>query len=203
MVKLELKLIKIFIVLILLITSLQSLTKADDISEFEIEGISIGDSLLNHFSDIEIKNFQNYDDLPSDMSFRIIEIFSNEMKMDLYDSVQIYYKPNDKTFKIHGVNGGLFCDTKNNCINQYDQIKKDISKLFGDSLISDNFNGKHMDDDTGQSVYEYIVYYHPNGEIAVGYTDWAKHMNYNDNVSIDISTQEVSNWVKNNYGLDG
>ena len=192
-----LRIILIFIIFL----NLQSWTKADDISDFEIEGISIGDSLLNYFNVNDIKNFQNYDDLPSDMSFRIIEIFSNEMEMDLYDSVQIYYKPNDKTFKIHGVNGGLFCDTKNKCINQYDQIKKDISKLFGDSLKNDNFNGKHMDDDTGKSIYEYIVYYHPNGEIAVGYTDWAKHMNYNDNVSIDITTQEVSNWVKNNYGL--
>ena len=194
---------RIIIIIITFFINLQSLTKADDIRDFEIEGLSIGDSLLNHFSVIEIKNFQNYDDLPSDMSFRIIEIFSNEMKMDLYDSVQIYYKPNDKTFKIHGVNGGLFCDTKKKCINQYDQIKKDISKLFGDSLKSDNFNGKHMDDDTGKSVFEYVVYYHANGEIAVGYTDWAKHMNYNDNVSIDITTQEVSNWVKNNYGLGG
>ena len=192
-----LRIILIFIIFL----NLQSWTKADDISDFEIEGISIGDSLLNYFNVNEIKNFQNYDDLPSDMSFRIIEIFSNEMKMDLYDSVQIYYKPNDKTFKIHGVNGGLFCDTKKKCINQYDQIKKDISKLFGDSLKSDNFNGKHTDDDTGKSIFEYVVYYHPNGEIAVGYTDWAKHMNYNDNVSIDITTQEVSNWVKNNYGL--
>mgnify|MGYP001190820145 CR=1 FL=1 len=192
---------RIIIIIITLFINLQSLTKADDISDFEIEGLSIGDSLLNHFSVMEIKNFQNYDDLPSDMSFRIIEIFANEMKMELYDSVQIYYKPNDKTFKIQGVNGGLFCDTKNMCINKYDEIKKDISKLFGDTLKSDNFNGKHMDDDTGKSIYEYIVYYHPNGEIAVGYTDWAKHMNYNDNVSIDITTQEVSNWVKNNYGL--
>lgn len=194
---------KVLITLFLIIFSFQSLTRADDISDYEIEGLSIGDSLLNHFNVNEIKNFQNYDDLPSDMSFRIIEIFSNEMKMDLYDSVQIYYKPNDKTFKIHGVNGGLFCDNKKKCISQYDQIKKDISKLFGDSLKSDNFNGKHQDDDTGKSVFEYVVYYHPNGEIAVGYTDWAKHMNYNDNVSIDITTQEVSNWVKNNYGLGG
>ena len=181
--------------------NLQSWAKADDISDYEIEGLSIGDSLLNHFSVNEIKNFENYDDLPSDMSFRIIEIFSNEMKMDLYDTVQIYYKPNDKAFKIHGVNGGLFCDTKKKCINQYNKIKSDISKLFEDNLKKDDFNGKHIDDDTGQSVYEYIVYYHPKGEIAVGYTDWAKHMNYNDNVSIDITTQEVSNWVKNNYGL--
>ena len=194
---------RIFLTVLIFILNIQSWTQADDIKEFEIEGLSIGDSLLNHFSIIEIKNFQNYDDLPSDMSFRIIEIFSNEMKMDLYDSVQIYYKPKDTTFTIHGVNGGLFCDTKSKCVKQYDEIKKDISKLFKDSLKTDNFNGKHMDDDTGQSVYEYIVYYHPNGEIAVGYTDWAKHMNYNDNVSIDITTQEVSNWVKNNYGLGG
>ena len=192
-----------FLKVLILILNLQALSKADDIREFEIEGMSIGDSLLNHFSIHEIKNFQNYDDLPSDMSFRIIEIFSNEMKMELYDSVQIYYKPNDKSFKIHGVNGGLFCNTKENCINQYDEIKSDVSKLFGNSLTSNNFSGKHMDDDTGQSTYSYIVYYHSNGEIAVGYTDWAKHMNYNDNVSIDITTKEVSNWVKNNYGLGG
>ena len=105
---------RIFLSILILILSFQSLTKADDINDFEIEGLSIGDSLLNHFNVNEIKNFQNYDDLPSDMSFRIIEIFSNEMKMELYDSVQIYYMPNDKSFKIHGVNGGLFCDTKKN-----------------------------------------------------------------------------------------
>ena len=203
MVKFKLKLIKTFVVLIFIISSLQSLTKADDIKDFEIEGLSIGDSLLNHFNINEIKNFQNYDDLPSDMSFRIIEIFSNEMKMELYDSVQIYYMPDDESFKIHGVNGGLFCDTKKKCINQYNKIKDDISILFGDSLKSENFSGKHMDDSTGQSIYKYVVYYHSQGEIAVGYTDWANDMNYNDNVSIDITTQEVSNWVKNNYGIGG
>ena len=190
------------LILILVLTlSFQSWIKADDINDFEIEGLSIGDSLLNYFTVNEIKNFENYDDLPSDMTFRIIEIFSYEMKMELYDSVQIYFKPNDKKFIIQGVNAGLFCDTKKNCINQYDNIKRDISNLFGNSLKSENFTGKHMDDDTGQSIYDYLVYYHSNGEIAVGYTDWANHMNYRDNVSIDITTQEVSDWVRNNYGL--
>lgn len=192
---------KRLLIILILTLNFESWTKADDIGDFEIEGLSIGDSLLNYFTINEIKNFKNYDDLPSDMTFRIIEIFSNEMKMKLYDSLQIYLKPNDKTFAIHGVNGGLFCDTKKNCINQYDNIKRDISNLFGDSLKSENFTGKHMDDDTGQSIYKYLVYYHSNGEIAVGYTDWSNHMNYNDNVSIDITTLEVSDWVRNNYGV--
>ncbi len=46
------------LLLILILTfSFQSWTKADDISDFEIEGITIGDSLLDHFSKNEIKNF--------------------------------------------------------------------------------------------------------------------------------------------------
>ena len=45
---------RVFIILLVLIFSLQSLTKADDISDFEIEGMSIGDSLLDFFSEDEI-----------------------------------------------------------------------------------------------------------------------------------------------------
>ena len=193
--------LRIFLTIFIIFFGIQSLTKADDIGEYEIEGMSIGDSLLNHFNLNEIQNFENYDDLPSDMSFRIIEIFSNEMKMELYDSVQIYYMPDDKTLKIHGVNGGLYCETKKNCINQYNKVKSDIRKLLGESYKSESFSGNHMDDDTGQSKFKYIEYFLPNGEIVVSYTDWAKHMNYKDNVSIEITTQEVSNWIRNNFGL--
>ena len=43
------------LLLILILTfGFQSLTKADDISDFEIEGISIGDSLLDLFTKKEI-----------------------------------------------------------------------------------------------------------------------------------------------------
>ena len=39
---------RVFIVALVLIFSLQSWTKADDISDFEIEGMSVGDSLLDY-----------------------------------------------------------------------------------------------------------------------------------------------------------
>ena len=50
------------LLLILILTfSFQSLTKADDIRDFEIDGMSIGDSLLDYFSESEIKsNGMNY-----------------------------------------------------------------------------------------------------------------------------------------------
>ena len=48
------KLIKILTIII--IFSLQLWAKADDIRDFEIEGMSIGDSLLNFMSNDEILN---------------------------------------------------------------------------------------------------------------------------------------------------
>ena len=45
---------KAILVFLILIFSFQSWTKADDIKEFEIEGMSVGDSLLNYFSEEEI-----------------------------------------------------------------------------------------------------------------------------------------------------
>ena len=39
-----------FLLIFILTFSFQSLSKADDIRDFEIEGISIGDSALDHFS---------------------------------------------------------------------------------------------------------------------------------------------------------
>ena len=46
---------RVFIAVLILIFSLQSFTKADDISDFEIEGMSLGDSLLDYYSENEIK----------------------------------------------------------------------------------------------------------------------------------------------------
>ena len=44
------------LLLILILTfSFQSWAKADDIKDFEIEGMSVGDSLLDYFSESEIK----------------------------------------------------------------------------------------------------------------------------------------------------
>ena len=45
---------KRFILIIILIFSLQSWIRADDISDFEIEGMSIGDNLLDYFTKEEI-----------------------------------------------------------------------------------------------------------------------------------------------------
>ena len=48
---------KIFLTVLILIFSFQSWVKSDDISEFDIEGISIGDSALDFFSREQISKY--------------------------------------------------------------------------------------------------------------------------------------------------
>ena len=50
------RIMRVFLSVLILIFSLQSLIKADDISDFEIEGMSIGDSLLDFFSEEKINS---------------------------------------------------------------------------------------------------------------------------------------------------
>ena len=55
--------IKRFLIILVLIFNLPNLSIADDISDFQIEGMSIGDSLLDYFSKEEINaNIEKYYD---------------------------------------------------------------------------------------------------------------------------------------------
>ena len=52
--------IKRFLLILVLIFSLQSWTKADDIRDFQIEGVGIYESLLNYMTEEEIKNEEEF-----------------------------------------------------------------------------------------------------------------------------------------------
>ena len=51
---------RIFVAVLFLIFSLQSWAKADDISDFEIEGMSVGDSALDYFSEEFLLSSKSY-----------------------------------------------------------------------------------------------------------------------------------------------
>ena len=114
---------RVLIAVLVLIFSLQSWTKADDISDFEIEGISIGDSLLDHMSLNEIKEKEKNH---TKMGKKFIMIFYYQGSTSkLYNDVQVVYDPNDNNYIIHQVSG--FLDYKNNI---QDCLKKKVEFLI-------------------------------------------------------------------------
>ena len=122
--------VKKILILFLIILNFESLTKADDIKSITIEGISIGDSALDYFSEKEIK--QNVHDHYKNKSF--IPVQMNEYSFfKTYDAVDFDYKAGDKNYIIQGLFGVLFFDDINKCETQLDNIVNDISPMLKDA----------------------------------------------------------------------
>ena len=92
---------RIFILFIIIFFNAQSFVKADEISEFEIEGISIGDSLLNFTTVNYIKN--NFGKWYDDEYHQLI-LNDNFLH---YEDVIVSFKPTDKNFTIVSVSGSI------------------------------------------------------------------------------------------------
>tara|TARA_B100000959_G_C14649251_1_gene487651 strand:- start:48 stop:644 length:597 start_codon:yes stop_codon:yes gene_type:complete len=114
------------ILVLVLIFSLQSWTRAEDITDIEIEGMSIGDSLLDYYSKSEIdealKNPAFYKDE------KYVEIFANFKKKSEYDNLQITIQPDDNKFIIHSI--GLIKKFP----NKIEECKKEIEKIINANI---------------------------------------------------------------------
>ena len=107
---------RIFIAVIVLIFSLQSWTKADDISEFEIEGMSVGDSLLDHVSKDKIQREKFfYEQAKSNKKFAHFEF----LEVTNYDKVNVGFKDTDAKFIIKKISGYIwFNNDIKNCLKK-------------------------------------------------------------------------------------
>ena len=93
------------LLLILILTlSFQSWTKADDIRDFEIEGMSIGDSVLDFFDETKINNSRKYN-FPKSDKYYSFDIMNNTDR--LYHGFQMHVKSNDDKYIISGFSGAL------------------------------------------------------------------------------------------------
>ena len=101
---------------------------AEDLSDFQIEGMSIGDSLLEYFSEKEIlsnRKFYNKED-----EFITSEFYKN-IQSNEYDSIGVYYKSNDKKFIIHAISGIVFYNNNiEDCYSKKNIIIEDLSNLL-------------------------------------------------------------------------
>ena len=91
---------KIFLSLLFLIFNLQALTKAADIRDFEIEGMSIGDSLLSYSTKEEVYNSMKTDYASKKYSrYTLRQINSESLKQ--FDDIQVHLQ----MFSLHVSSG--------------------------------------------------------------------------------------------------
>ena len=186
---------KIFLSVLILIFSFQSLSNADDISEFEIEGISVGDSLLNYFSEKEIKANSVYDYYThikkNPGKFYTVDI--TNFDGNDFSILQFSIKKGDSKYKIYMVKVIIpFDDDMDGCLKKRNEIDMHLSEIFL-SLEKDEFTRK-LSNDSG-NIMSITYWFERNDLIDIDCYDWSKESGYFDQLRIGATSKEFNDWL--------
>ena len=183
------------LLLILILTlSFQSWIKADDIRDFEIEGMSIGDSLLDFYSKNKAKSFIQKNQYPKSQRVKIYSI--RDEKFTTYDYVAADIVE-DGTYRILKISGKIiFKNNIDGCYKKMNEIDKDLNEIFTDK---NRFSGdkKHRADKSGKSTMKVIGYSLKDDDINIQCTDWSDEMKLNDVLTLMLMTKEWQNFIDN------
>ena len=190
---------KIFLIILILIFNIQSLTKADDIRDFQIEGFSVGAKLSETMSIKEI----NENIVPYFQDQRKYYIVSKTNDLNQYDQIEFYIKSNDKSYEIKTIGAGIFINNLDECLEKKKKVVKDLDKVFT-NIKKRSGKKKHEADPKGNSL-QYIDQYDINfpNHIRVECTDYSDEMLNSglaaNSLSIVIMTKEITDWISGGY----
>jgi hypothetical protein len=210
------KLLKVFNIkkiffLIILLTTFQNLSLADDIKNFQIERMSIGGSALNYFSETELEDneqgWHNYSYNEYSTSFM--------PGKGIYNWFLVSYRNNDYNFKIEALVGGLKKKNYDNkeCNNDLDTATLNMSKLFKNSKQEDKKRYELTADAariypfTGKSAVTSISFNFPDdGTIIIACYNMDKkanqigfitsNLNQSDSFRISVRSPTFANYLK-------
>ena len=125
--------------LLILLLSISQITSADELSDFEVLGMSIDDNLLNFITEDEIldeidkrKKLNRYSHLKEPNKF--LEITVPKQEHYLYDGVDVFIKNTaQKNYTIHGIRGfRYYIEDFDACIKRRNQIVEILTNMFPD-----------------------------------------------------------------------
>ena len=180
------------ILLTIFVLLFSSSVLADDISDFEIEGMSIGDSLLDYFSENLINDNIVNECLKVPNSCYLVEYpefmsvtFNKLSSFKTYDFLVIYVKPNDRNFKIYSINGIIDFNNIHQCTNKRDEINKKLSEKFREAKKTYHLNEIDFNFKSGRSI-------------SIACYDWSKDKN---SLLVSLHSKEYVN-RKPSEGID-
>ena len=186
----------------------------DNIRDFEIESISIGDSALDYFNESELENGEldwfNY----SHKEY-VTSLVSGK---DTYDWIKISYKSDDDNFIIEGIVGIIVKKKYDNtkCNKELDSAALDISELFKNTkpgnkqLYKVSYNPRKIFQEpnpSGKSIMTSISFdFKDEGVIILSCYDMdiatnqidspIKDINQFDTFRIDIRSKVLTNYLE-------
>ena len=191
----------LFIYLFLILSTLQAPSWADDIYDFEIEGMSIGSSALDDFSEEELIKRKKYYRMIDSKIFYLTSISSSKFKN--YDNIMFHFKDNDPSFIIHGISAAIWFSENgirnvDDCLVERNKIDKELTQLFINlkRVVSDN--QVHEGDETGKSITHNIRYwFKENHNAGTSCYILSKEFGGTSHLKVMVNSSELIDWINN------
>ncbi len=191
---------RIFLSVLVLIFTLQSTTKANDIRDFEIQGLTLGDSLLNMYSEKEIEEYIkiNANFYPSSKKYFTLGTLGID---DNFHQLNVDLKYNDKDYLIYGLSQYKRIKYEN-CLNETKIIIKDIKDLFSKiSYKLNQYTQPHQADLSGNSIFSSSDFdFNDGSSLRIICVDWGKEFEadgYHDHIDVGMTSSKFLNWLIN------
>ena len=193
------------ILTILIIFSHHTWTKANDLTDFQIEGMSVGVSLLEFMSIDEINSntFESYYKNGKKRKFFATGFFDT----DKYDQLEIYIKTGDNNFIIRAITGFKKINNLKKCLSLKNGVVDDIQSLFTNIKPQSYDNVSHTFDKSGKSKQYQTAFllknHHLKDHIRIECTKWSKKMKkekgFSDTLGVSVFSTRILEWVNNDY----
>ena len=176
--------------LFLILFSFQTSSLGSDISDVQIEGISIGDSLLDYYSEKEIKDFKTY--IEGDR----YTYFTSTNTSKIYDGIDFLFRTYDKKYIILSISAFIDYDTYiYKCHKKLNELDKELSAILNDAKRRRD-TSKHPADKSGKSIIKQISYdLKSGGGASIGCINWSSKMDYPDALFINLDSKEFRQMV--------
>ena len=184
--------------LFLILFTLQTSSLADDIQDIQIEGMSVGESLLKYIDKEEIENGKLTDYHGSKKFSRIVKEFHDS----IYEDIQFHFKTNDPKYIIHSIEGVIYFENDMSaCLNKQKEVATTISKDISGKVIKNDAEKKiDREGEHRSTIYpQYIVVI--DGYVDFVCYDWTKKYEtengFVDSLKVSIESKEFWDWVQN------
>ena len=182
--------------LFLILFTLQTSSQADDIRDFQIEGMSIGDSLLDFVNEDKIlkeleRNKDDYD--WTDGKFGDVYIYE---ETENYEYTSASVKIKDKKYIIYAVRGMINYEDVNVCFKKQKEISAQIHETFSNVKKSKR-TFKANADPSGESLIHAIYFvFGSGGDIQVTCYEFSEKMSSTNGLDVGISSEEHIKWLE-------
>lgn len=176
-------------------------SQADDIQNFQIEGMSIGDSLLNYINKDDIDNapVKFY---PKSKEFKQTDL-EHLIKSETYDAITVALRANDTNYIIHEIKGFKRSSSHEECLNSRDEIADELKNLFKNDDYKINSYERETWEDK-DSIYKSVDFLFESGAVRLYCINWSKEIReskggfYDDSLTVIIYDSEFLSFLKTN-----